>query len=234
MKKFLKIIIFGFISLFFGCSSEDQMVNNTEIPNQNLNYLALGDSYTIGQSVCQTCSFPIQLQDSLKKQLPPNKIINTTIIATTGWTTTNLKSALATQNVASNYDFVTLCIGVNNQNQNLPFTIYQQEFQELVATAISKAKGVKQNLIVISIPDYAFTPYGNGNTTISNEIDNYNLFAKNYCEQNGINYLNITDISKLGIEQPSLVASDGLHLSALAYSQFVNRLLPKSKQIVGL
>jgi lysophospholipase L1-like esterase len=121
---------------------------------------------------------------------------------------------------------VTLLIGVNNQYQNKPFSLYELEFPELVNIAIDKAKGIKANVIVVSIPDYAYTPFGNGNTTISAQIDTYNAFAENYCIQNNITFVNITDIN--------LVASDGLHPSEIAYSKFVERIFPKAKIILGL
>ena len=152
----------------------------------------------------------------------------------TGWTTTNLKSAIASQNPTNDYDLVTLLIGVNNQYQNKPFSIYEQEFPELVNIAITKAKGIKGNVIVVSIPDYAYTPFGNGNTTISAQIDAYNAFAENYCIQNNITFINITDITRQGLAQPNLVANDGLHPSQLAYKKFVERIYPIVKVKLGL
>jgi acyl-CoA thioesterase I len=237
MKLHFKIVFLGLFLTLFGCSTDNQVTNPIENPLEiptPINYLALGDSYTIGQSVCETCRFPIQLQDSLKNYLPSNKIISTKIIATTGWTTTNLKDAIASQNPANNYDFVTLLIGVNNQYQNKPFSLYEQEFPELVNIAITKAKGIKANVMVISIPDYAYTPFGTGNTTISSQIDTYNAFAENYCIQNNVTFINITDITRQGLSQPNLVANDGLHPSEIAYTKFVERILPKVKVILGL
>ena len=86
---------------------------------------------------------------------------------------------------------------------------------------------------MVSIPDYAFTPYGNGNTTISDEIDSYNSFAENYCNANNITFVNITDITRLGLVQPELVTTDGLHPSAIAYAKFVERILPKAKMKIS-
>ncbi|MBY0487064.1 MAG: SGNH/GDSL hydrolase family protein [Flavobacteriaceae bacterium] len=232
MKHLLKIGSLLLFTLLVSCSVNDTIQTSTN--GKTLKYLALGDSYTIGQSVCETCRFPIQLQTALKNNLSTKDIFTTTIIAQTGWTTTNLKSAIATQNPSNDYDLVTLLIGVNNQYQNKPFSLYEQEFPELVTTAITKAKGIKANVIVVSIPDYAYTPFGNGNATISTQIDTYNTFAENYCIQNNIKFVNITDITRLGLIQPNLVATDGLHPSELAYSKFVERILPKSKIILGL
>lgn len=230
MKK-VKIILFFLSILLLGCSTDNKIISNSTT-FKNINYLALGDSYTIGQSVCEKCRFPIQLQDSLKKYLPSNVVLTTKIIATTGWTTTDLKMAIANQNTLTNYDLVTLLIGVNNQYQNKPFSLYEQEFPELVATAIANAKGLKNNVIVVSIPDYAFTPFGHGAENISNGVLQYNTFAQNYCAQNNIKFVNITDITQLGIQQPDLVVNDGLHLSSLAYSKFTERILPFAKEII--
>ncbi len=223
------IAILTFVTLLLSCSAEKSMPNTESPTPKNYKYLALGDSYTIGQSVCATCRFPVQLKDSIGKYLNTTDTFQVQIIATTGWTTTNLKSAIATENPTNDYDLVTLLIGVNNQYQHKPFSLYEQEFPELVTTAIQKAKGDKNNVIVVSIPDYAYTPFGGGNTTISTEIDTYNNFAENYCNANNITFINITDITRLGLAQPELVASDGLHPSAIAYAKFVKRLLPEAR-----
>lgn len=232
MKHLLKISCLLLFTLLVSCSVNDTV--QTSSSGKTIKYLALGDSYTIGQSVCETCRFPIQLQTEIKNNLTSKDVFVTNIIAQTGWTTTNLKSAVATQNPTNDYDLVTLLIGVNNQYQNRPFSLYEQEFPELVNIAIDKAKGIKANLIVVSIPDYAYTPFGNGNTTISTQIDTYNTFAENYCIQNNITFVNITDITRQGLVQPNLVASDGLHPSEIAYSKFVERIFPKAKIILGL
>lgn len=223
-----------FVLLSMSCSKENTATPTNPEPIKIIKYLALGDSYTIGQSVCETCRFPIQLQTKLKGILTVNNVVTTNIIAQTGWTTTNLKSAIASQNPSNDYDLVTLLIGVNNQYQNKPFSLYEQEFPELVSIAIEKAKGIKANIIVVSIPDYAYTPYGNGNATISTQIDSYNAFAENYCIQNNISFVNITDITRLGLSQPNLVATDGLHPSEVAYEKFVERIFPVAKTKLGL
>lgn len=226
MKNIFKILCFTTVLLLFSCNADD---NYPLSSLRNIKYLALGDSYTIGQSVCETCRFPIQLQDSIVKNLTEDDTFQTKIIAQTGWTTSNLKTAIAIENPSNDYDLVTLLIGVNNQYQNQPFSVYQQEFPELVAIAIQKAKGIKENVIVVSIPDYAYTPFGNGNATISTQIDSYNAYAQNYCSSNNITFLNITDITRLGLQQTNLVANDGLHPSTLAYTKFVERILPLAK-----
>ncbi len=186
MKPLIKFLAIICLPLFICCTDNDSQPT-TNIPAEQtpkpLRYLALGDSYTIGQSVCESCRFPEQLKQQLATSL--DTLISLKIIAQTGWTTSNLKSAIAAENVSSEYDLVTLLIGVNNQYQNKPFELYQQEFPELLTKAIQLAKGNKNNVIVVSIPDYAFTPFGQNTSnpeSISLAIDQYNAFAKNYSE----------------------------------------------------
>ena len=131
MNTLYKIALF-FCLLFFVSCSQDTNSNTENAEPKNYKYLALGDSYTIGQSVCESCRFPIQLQDSISKYIDDIDTFQTKIIAQTGWTTSNLKSAITSQNTPNDYDLVTLLIGVNNQYQNMPFNVYEQEFLELV------------------------------------------------------------------------------------------------------
>lgn len=224
--KFLFYLFSIAVILLLSCTSTNKVLKNeAKSQNNNYNILSLGDSYTIGESVCETCRFPEQLKDSLSNNTKDTSF-NLKIVATTGWTTTNLLNGISNENLPNNYDLVTLLIGVNNQYQGKDFSIYEKEFPELVDIAITKAKGDKNRVIVVSIPDYAYTPFGKENTTISSEIDTYNAFAENYCNANNITFVNITDITRNGLEDTDLVASDGLHPSKKAYSLFVERLLP--------
>ena len=194
-----------------------------------LKLLALGDSYTIGESVCGTCSFPFQLRDSLIQRLDLFGDIEVTIIARTGWSTDQLLTVIGQQDPPSDFDLVTLLIGVNNQFRRMDFEIYEREFPQLVDRAIQSAGGDANKLTVLSIPDYAFTPFGQSATApnvVSQELDQYNAFAEQYCQDRGITYLNITDITRQGLAEPELVAADGLHPSTAAYSRFVARLAP--------
>lgn len=221
------ILIVAFLS--FSCCSVKNTNDTEPFQPRTVKILALGDSYTIGESVCETCRFPEQLKDSLRPRFNLQTIFELKVIATTGWTTTNLINAIAAQNLSNDYDLVTLLIGVNNQYQSKPFSLYEEEFPILVNNAIAFAKGDKNRVIVVSIPDYAFTPFGQNTSNpqqISTQIDQYNNFAQTYCQQNDIAFVNITDITREGINNPDLVASDGLHPSKLAYTKFVERLIP--------
>ena len=249
MKSHFKQIVIVILSIFLlSCSAEDSGNGNgvtppqvkpptTQVPttpiSNSINYLALGDSYTIGQSVCETCRYPEQLKSSLKT-IYPGTNFSLKVIATTGWTTSNLISAVNTQNPEPNYDLVTLLIGVNNQYQHMDFSVYEKEFPQLLNKAIALAKGDKNNVIVLSIPDYAYTPFAanyayENRMKISNEIDQYNTSAERYCISKGVTFISITDITRTGLSNTSLVASDGLHPSETAYKMFVDRILPQVK-----
>ncbi|MBK5278699.1 MAG: SGNH/GDSL hydrolase family protein [Bacteroidia bacterium] len=186
-------------------------------------YLALGDSYTIGESVFENERWPVRLVKTLRIN---GKVIGApTIIATTGWRTDNLKYAMDKCQLADDYDLVSLLIGVNNQYQGKPIEEYAVEFEELLKTAIKLAKGETENVFVVSIPDYGYTPLGKPKQVeISKAIDSFNAVNENITEKAGVKYINITDISRKGIEQPDLVAGDGLHPSGKMYSLWVDRI----------
>jgi lysophospholipase L1-like esterase len=201
---------------------------DADLPARNIKILSLGDSYTIGESVCDTCSFPEQLKTRLEAEYSEQDEISLQVIAKTGWTTTDLKDAIISEDPLNDFDLVTLLIGVNNQYQGKSVSVYETEFVELVNSAISFVGGDATKLVIVSIPDYAYTPYGqNGNPqAVSADIDLYNAYAEEYTEDNGLTYVYITDITREGLDNPSLVALDGLHPSELAYAKFVERLLP--------
>lgn len=194
-------------------------------------YLALGDSYTIGEAVATSDSFPYLLVQHLKEEgydfaLP-------TIIAQTGWTTGELLSAMDKASLEKKYDLVTLLIGVNNQYRGLSLEEYKKEFSELLDKAIALAK--KKQVLVLSIPDYGYTPFGKSNQgNISQEIDKFNSVNEAVAEQKNIAYLSITDISRRTKEERALIAEDDLHPSAEMYALWVERLVPEVKKLIVL
>lgn len=215
--------------IFIPISCGVSKINNTS-EKTTYKYLALGDSYTIGESVCNECNFPKQLTDSLNQVL--NEKTSVKIIAKTGWTTSDLLFAIATENPSKDYNLVTLLIGVNNQYQNKPFSLYEKEFPELLNMAIDFAKGKPENVLILSIPDYAFTPFGSksgqaGKITL--ELMKYNDFAKKISSEKGVRFENITPITQQGLENTALVASDGLHPSEVAYKKFVEQIFAFAK-----
>jgi len=188
----------------------------------SLSFLALGDSYTIGESVIENGRWPVQLADSLNNR--GIKVKEPLIIARTGWRTDELKAAIEKQTPGKNYDLVGLLIGVNNQYQGKSAASYKPEFKELLDIAIAHAGGDKSKVFVVSIPDYGYTPFGAKNKErISKELDEYNQINKELTKKAGVKYYYITDISRS--EDKSLVAADNLHPSAEQYSLWVQRIL---------
>ncbi|HRK55551.1 MAG TPA: SGNH/GDSL hydrolase family protein [Cyclobacteriaceae bacterium] len=187
-------------------------------------YLALGDSYTIGESVPETERWPVQLAKALTEKGIP--VASPKIIAVTGWRTDNLKNGIDIAQIKERYDLVSLLIGVNNQYQGKPADAYAVEYETLLKTAIQLAGGEKANVFVVSIPDYGYTPFGAPNQPkISKELDEFNAINKRITEAYEITYINITDISRRGLEDPELVADDTLHPSGKQYTLWVKRIL---------
>lgn len=228
------IILLSLLVSCLNCKDDESLQNfNTSLEEPTYKYLALGDSYTIGQSVCSSCSFPSQLKDSLNDNLDGKTALRS--IAVTGWTTSDLLNATSSTTVATDYDMVTLLIGINNQFQGKPFTIYESEFALLLDKAILYAGGDATNVLVLSIPDYAYTPFGENSADfdeISQEIDSYNNFAFFTTVTRGASFENITPISRQGLSDNSLIASDGLHLSAKAYNKIIKQIYNRARIII--
>jgi lysophospholipase L1-like esterase len=198
----------------------------TQTPKKK--FLALGDSYTIGESVAEDLRWPVQLVAALNAK--GHSFSEPEIIATTGWRTDDLKRAIETKKPEKNYDLVSLLIGVNNQYQGRSAKDYAPEFEELLKMAIAFAGGKKDRVFVVSIPDYGFTPFGKDNQQgISKAIDEFNDVNRRIAEKCGVTYVNITDISRNGFSDPSLVATDGLHPSGKMYSQWVEKMIADLK-----
>lgn len=188
-------------------------------------FLALGDSYTIGESVPDDKKWPVQLRDSLIKR---GEVFDEfKIIATTGWRTDDLSKAIGEAQLTNDYNLVSLLIGVNNQYQSRPLQNYGPEFEILLNKAVELAGGIKENVFVLSIPDYGYTPFGQqrNNTKISEELIDYNAICKRITIDNNIKHIDITTISFRAIDEPNLVAADGLHPSADQYTLWVREIL---------
>ena len=187
-------------------------------------YLALGDSYTIGESVAATERYPVLAMQEAGIPGQPD------IIATTGWTTGDLLEALASAKPASGYQVVSLLIGVNNQYQGRSLDEYREQFTSLLKTAITLAGDRPAHVIVLSIPDYSVTPFARGlgrdKTLIAAQIDSFNDINHTIALQFGVNYLDVTTESRKAAADPSLVAADGLHFSGKEYAVWAARMSP--------
>lgn len=212
-----KLILF-FCLLSLGSSAQEH----------GLRILALGDSYTIGESVAKTERWPVQLADSLESH--GITVDTVAIIATTGWTTEDLLQAIDGKELEDQgFDMVSLLIGVNDQYQGKPVHDYPDHFRQLLDSAIAYAGGDTNSVFVVSIPDYAFTTFGQSKgeanaKRISWELDAYNAINKSICDLYGVRYFYITDISRRGLEYPALVAGDGLHPSGKQYGLWIERI----------
>lgn len=193
-------------------------------------YLALGDSYTIGQSVEPDERWPVILAAELKAAGKP--IATPQIIARTGWTTRNLLDALEQNPPTGTFDLVSLLIGVNNQYQGRNMEEYRVEFRQLLQKSIGYAGDDTGNVFVLSIPDWGVTAMGEGNRDhIAAEIDRFNAIAKEECDKQKVVFINITDISRTALNDPSMIARDQLHFSGKMYALWVKEALPRVKQL---
>jgi len=191
--------------------------------NKTITYLALGDSYTIGQGVSTDMNFPNQLSDSIVGY--SGDTVSVDIIARTGWTTGNLLDAIHTQDPVP-HDVVSLLIGVNNQFQNQSYFVFQDEFNELLDISINLAGGA-ENVFVVSIPDYGVTPFGSSNSAnIAEALDNYNAYMKGQCDTLEIPFIDVTSISRVLGDTDGALATDDLHPSGLQYSLWVQEMIP--------
>jgi len=205
-------------------------VTTTKPMGTPLTYLALGDSYTIGEAVPQNQSFPYQLKNLLNAS--NWNVQSPDIIAVTGWTTDNLIYAIAHSDFRDKkYDFVTLLIGVNDQYQKLSKDDYRIKFAEVLQTAIQFAQGDASRVFVLSIPDWGVTPFAGGNdAVIGPDIDAFNAINRDEtAKAHVLNYIDITAISRKAADDGTLIAGDGLHPSASMYQQWVLALEPPVK-----
>jgi len=194
-------------------------------------YLALGDSYTIGQSVSENERFPAQAVSMLKQQ--GIKMSNPVYIAQTGWTTTNLQQAILGQN-PSMCDVVTVLIGVNDQYQRVDTNMYAIRFTQLLEKAIQLAKGKKTNVFVLSIPDYSVTPFVAvpDKLRVSTEIDWFNGINKRISLSYNVSYTDITPSTRQAATNPSLIAADNLHPSGSEYRKWAEMIAAKMKAVL--
>lgn len=193
-------------------------------------YLALGDSYTIGEGTLSEENFPHLLIQAIntKKGIPCYK--QPTIIATTGWTTDELIKAIATSITADKYDMVSLLIGVNNQYRNYPIAQYEAEFIQLLQTAINKCKSGAKRVFVVSIPDWGNTRFGQQHEShtpenISIAIDEYNEIAAKACQHYAIPFIDITTSTRHPAVKDNLLVADGLHYNKTAHANWVAKIM---------
>ena len=198
-----------------------------------LRYLALGDSYTIGEGVPEAGRWPVQLAAALRTEgiaLDPPRII-----ARTGWTTDELSAAIDAAEPLGEYDFVSLLIGVNNQYRGRAVEQYAREFAALLARAVGFAGGRADRVLVLSIPDWGVTPFaaGRDRQAIAAAIDAHNGAARSLCERRGVAFVDITPASRIHGAEPAMLVDDGLHPSAAMYALWTASALPAARRLLA-
>jgi lysophospholipase L1-like esterase len=190
-------------------------------------YLALGDSYTIGEKVLVEENFPNQTVALLNGKLSIPQII-----ATTGWTTDELDAAITAANITT-FDIVSLLIGVNNQYRERTVNNFEIEFEHLVQRAIAFANNNSTHVVVLSIPDWGVTPFAEGRDSkkIATEIDAYNLVCKMAAQKFNTHFIDITTAQRLDGNKEEFLAADKLHPSGKEYKKWAERLAEKINEI---
>lgn len=223
-----------FLTLLFLFSFSASLHAQTMDSTKHVRFLALGDSYTIGESVAESERWPMQLAAALRRR---NVLMaDPLIIARTGWTTDELNTAFDERKPVSPFDLVTLLIGVNNQYRGRSAEEYRKEFKALLQRAIEFAEGEPSRVVVVSIPDWGVMPFAEGRDRkqIAKEIDAFNAINWEESVRAGVQYADITPISREVERYPELIAADGLHPSGNQYKCWVEIIEPKALKALGI
>ncbi len=234
MMRFL--FLYMMFSQLLSCTPAERIPDNDPPPpppagGNAKTWLALGDSYTIGQGVDAADRFPTQTVNLLRQAGIHINVPD--YIASTGWTTSMLTSQLQSQNPVE-YDVVSLLIGVNDQYMTHDTSQYRQRFTHILQKAIQLARGKKGNVFVLSIPDYSVTPFAQYSDTarIRQEIDWFNAINRQVTAQFQCPYLDITPSTREALYDRTLLAADGLHPSKIEYRKWAVRLVPEVEAVV--
>jgi lysophospholipase L1-like esterase len=203
--------------------------------SQTYSYLALGDSYTIGEGVPVYENFPYQIVQRLRKA--GYAVYAAEIVAKTGWTTDELQAGIDKSSFLNTYDVVSLLIGVNNQYRGRSIQEYTEQFDSLLQQAIRFAGNRATHVFVVSIPDWGVTPYATNNgknaAVVAHEIDAFNAVNKSLADKHAVHYIDITPGTRLAANDPSLLAADQLHPSGKEYTLWAEKLAEGIKNILS-
>lgn len=212
---------------------ETLLASTTSQPTE-LRYLALGDSYTIGEGVPESGRWPVQLARALRSDGIP--MCDPRMIAQTGWTTDELDAAIDTALVFPEYDLVSLLIGVNNQYRGRSVEEYREQFAGLLERAIGFAQGKRERVLVLSIPDWGVTPFAqkpaHDTRRIADGIDAFNAVALAICVQRGVAFVDITQATRAHGAEARMLVEDGLHPSAAMYLQWTQLVHPVARNLL--
>ncbi len=229
----MRLMKYLFLAIvFISCRNNSSCPDKMTDENKTIKFLALGDSYTIGEKVLEPLRWPNQLQKSLNEL--NIEVENPIIIAKTGWTTDELLQGINQENPQGTFDMVSLLIGVNNQYRGRDTSEYRIQFRELLELAIEFTGDNSSNVIVVSIPDWGVTPFAQGRDQklISRQIDYFNKINYSETIKKGSQYVDITDISRKAEDDITLLAEDQLHPSGKMYSEWVQKILPYALSIL--
>ena len=215
-----------------GCATQ---APQRDIGGGALRYLALGDSYTIGEGIDPDGRWPVQLARALRAD--GIALADPQVIATTGWTTDELDAAIDQAQPANDYALVSLLIGVNNQYRGRDVGEYRRQFTALLERAVGFAGGRRERVLVLSIPDWGVTRFGQESgrdvAQVARELDAYNAVAREACAAHGVAFVDITAISRAHGAEPAMLADDGLHPSAAMYALWTQASLPVARQLLA-
>ena len=200
-----------------------------------LRFLALGDSYTIGEGVPPDARWPDVLARTLRDTGVP--LGDPRVIAATGWTTDELRAAIDGAEPVGAHDFVTLLIGVNNQYRGRGVADYRGEFEALLRRAIGYAGGAPGRVLVLSIPDWGLTPFARAqqrdSRQVAAEVDAFNAAARAVAEAHDVAFLDITAASREDGGAPGMLVADGLHPSAAMHARWAQAALPVARRLLA-
>ncbi|HVR82153.1 MAG TPA: SGNH/GDSL hydrolase family protein [Luteimonas sp.] len=219
------------MSMLAGCAAQPPQHGAAD----TLRYLALGDSYSIGEGVAPEARWPVQLAHALRAG--GIALGDPRIIASTGWTTDELDAAIDVAPPSGDHDFVSLLIGVNNQYRGHDVDDYRTGFAALLERAIGFAGGRRERVLVLSIPDWGVTRFGRESgrdpATIARELDAYNVAARDICAARDVAFVDITQFSRERGAEAAMLADDGLHPSAAMYTLWAQAALPVARRLLA-
>ena len=200
-----------------------------------MNYLALGDSYSIGEGVAAEARWPMQLAHALRGE--GIALADPDIIAATGWTTDELDTAIDAAQPAAGYDLVSLLVGVNNQYRGRGLDEYRHQFAALLERAIALAGDRHERVLVLSIPDWGATRFGRDCgrdlVAVAHELDAFNAVARDICAAHGVAFVDITAVSRERGADAAMLADDGLHPSAAMHARWTQLALPVARRLLA-